>query len=679
MHLLFLDIETRGSVPVTEHGVYRHVQDPTLRLLCVSYALADQPVRTWRCAFAGDHPDHFEPLPDDLRCYLKSPDVMIVAWNAGYERIVLNAVRGLYGLPELAIERFVCAAAWAAAHALPRSLDDCSRYLLSAERRKSGAGKLAARLWDARLPMTADDREVYEVGQVEYCERDVEAMRDIWELLLEPPSTFLAEYHAAERINDRGMLYDGDLIDAAIRLAPRVDEEIRADLDRLTGGAVKPRGPSMLQWLQRELPPELVGMLTVQKKRRKDLRWWTEERLSTDRGVRAKLLEELKSWEGCDDVVQVLDLYDEANKAAVTKFKAAKARMSDDGAIRGAYVFNGATTGRFSSTGIQMHNLLRATAKDPEKLIHQLKTAPYDALPGLTGMSVNRALSMSVRPGIEADDGCAIVWGDWSAIEARALPWLSGDPAADELLAMFARGEDVYIAEASSIYGIEPQAVTKDQRQAGKVAILSLGFAGAVGALTAMARNYGISFSEAEARYIVEAWRRKNTWATSFWKAIRMAIDAAIENPEQAFQAGRVTYTYQPHILRGSLLAILPCGRPLVYPNARFEDVDKYGRVSRSVVYDHPVYGANELAITVASENITQAAAASLLRDTLVRMQDVAIAHTHDEVVIEVPEGEAEAAADRLRTEMTTTPWWAGGLPLAAEVEVGFRYKVPWS
>jgi DNA polymerase bacteriophage-type len=48
--------------------------------------------------------------------------------------------------------------------------------------------------------------------------------------------------------------------------------------------------------------------------------------------------------------------------------------------------------------------------------------------------------------------------------------------------------------------------------------------------------------------------------------------------------------------------------------------------------------------------------------------------HIHDEIVLEVPEEDAEAAAARLVQTMCTPPPWAAGLPLNAEVAIMDRY-----
>ena len=77
------------------------------------------------------------------------------------------------------------------------------------------------------------------------------------------------------------------------------------------------------------------------------------------------------------------------------------------------------------------------------------------------------------------------------------------------------------------------------------------------------------------------------------------------------------------------------------------------------------------------SSDLTQAAANDVLRHAL-RALDAAglnaVLHVHDEIVLEVPEADADAAAKLLHDVMCAPPGWASGLPLEAKVSVMTRY-----
>ena len=124
---------------------------------------------------------------------------------------------------------------------------------------------------------------------------------------------------------------------------------------------------------------------------------------------------------------------------------------------------------------------------------------------------VARKLALLVRPALIAAPGKIFVWSDWSAIEARVTPWLANSPDAERVLDIFRANDadetrpDIYTIAAADILHKDPSAITKAERQIGKVATLALAFLGSVGALEAMALSYRVHLDDAEARRVVDA------------------------------------------------------------------------------------------------------------------------------------------------------------------------------
>lgn len=312
---------------------------------------------------------------------------------------------------------------------------------------------------------------------------------------------------------------------------------------------------------------------------------------------------------------------------------------------------------------------------------------------------IARNLSRLIRPAIIARPGKTLVWGDWSAIEARTLPWLANSRGSEKVLDIFrandkdTKAPDIYRIEAGNIFNKPATEIGKGpERQTGKVAVLSLGFGGAEGALMAMATNYGIYLSPAQQTHIVQMWRANNPWAKAFWGAhgrdgsygLWGAINSAIENPGSLHEAGRVAYVYDRSYLGGSLMCALPCGRVLTYPDIRWERREVKDKKTGEVVEKTQLtylkgYGRAAMWYGKAAENVTQATAGSLLRATLVRLRGVedwmpVVAHTHDEIVTECDEDAAEEARDLLYRMMTENAEWSAGLPLAAEITTSWYY-----
>jgi hypothetical protein len=250
---------------------------------------------------------------------------------------------------------------------------------------------------------------------------------------------------------------------------------------------------------------------------------------------------------------------------------------------------------------------------------------------------------------------------------------------------------DIYTIAAANILHKDPRAITKPERQIGKVATLSLQFLGSVGALKAMALSYRIHLDDAEARRLVDAWREANPWAMQFGGAHRDgegfglwgAAMTAWKTPGLITMAGRIAFVFHPDYLGGSLIMAVPSGRWLTYPRPRWRDfdvLDKDGKPTgekRSELSFQRAHGRAKLWKGVFAENATQAAAADILRLTVKRIEtNPALAFmpirmtTHDEIVCEVEEARAGEAKALLRREMLILPDWAEGLPLQSEESV---------
>lgn len=328
------------------------------------------------------------------------------------------------------------------------------------------------------------------------------------------------------------------------------------------------------------------------------------------------------------------------------------------------------------------------------------------------GEAPSKKLSMLLRPTITAPRGKTLVYGDWSAIEARVLPWLAASSGADRVLDVFRTNDadpdlpDIYKITAGELLGKPATEVTKDERQAyGKVPVLSLGFGGGLGALQAMATNYGVYLNNETGLRVVNDWRSANGWARSFWGShgrdgsygLWGAINTAIENPDTICPAGRVAYVYDRSYLGGTVFCALPCGRLLTYPSIKWEWREVENKQTKKLEDRYQLtflkgYGRSALWYGKLAENVTQATAASVLRRTLKRLDRdwmktkeggylryvehmPVVMHTHDEVVTQVAEWFADEAGRALKRLMETNDEWDAGLPLAAEVTEHWFYS----
>jgi DNA polymerase len=321
-----------------------------------------------------------------------------------------------------------------------------------------------------------------------------------------------------------------------------------------------------------------------------------------------------------------------------------------------------------------------------------------------------KPLSQMIRPAIMAPPGRTLLWGDWSAIEARVLPWLAGSASAREVLDVFFSSDadpslpDIYIREAAGIDGHDMRELwaryqagdvaANESRQSGKVAVLSLGFGGGKGALQAMAANYGMSLTDAEAERIVTRWRGNNKWARRFWDELWEAFQNALESPGSVFVAGRVAFTYDPGYMK-TVFMTLPDGRPLAYPGVKWSKREVENARGEMETKEGFVYRRGDevrsLWYGTLAENCTQAVAGSRLREALEVLSPAplldssgaevwrptpgdVIGHTHDEIVCECDEGRVDEAGKWLGDEMLRIPGWMEGCPMAAELTTNAYY-----
>jgi DNA polymerase len=642
--MLWIDFETRSRCDLPKHGVYNYAQDASTEVLCMSYAYKDEDVQTWT-------PD--QPFPRWVAEY-KGP---IYAHNAAFERLIFWYVLQI----NFELTQFVCTAAQARANCAPGSLEDVGRFAGASMKKDHRGAQLIRLLSVPQADGTFREDPALMAEMVAYCEQDVRAMRSISKALRPLSESELLDYHVNECINDRGVLVDVPLCNAAVKFASDELIEIEQIVAEVTEGAITSvRSPKMRQWVIDRVGPQALKLMESYKD--------GEKKYSIDKTVRANLLAMENPDEIPPAVAEVIQCADDLWASSVAKFsRLASLADVEDHRVRGAFVFaGGSATGRASSYGAQVHNFTRRCAEFPED-VRVAMVRGHSIVPQF-GKRVTDVLKGMLRPALIPAKGKSLVVADWSSIEARANPWLSNCAAGERKLSIFAKGEDVYKVNASATFGVAVDAVDDRQRQIGKVQELACGFAGGIGAFAAMGRVYGVNLPESDAKRMVDAWRRANPWSVPYWQSLEEAYTRAMRNKGNEFSVGRVTYMYDGQ----HLWYALPSGRVLCYPYARLEtDGVTYAKAAWKPAADAKEWPRARLWKGLACENITQATANDLLRHSLRQLDDVVL-HVHDEIVLETDR--PEEMAEHLERVMCTPPAWAEGLPLGAEVAIMSRY-----
>jgi DNA polymerase-1 len=118
--------------------------------------------------------------------------------------------------------------------------------------------------------------------------------------------------------------------------------------------------------------------------------------------------------------------------------------------------------------------------------------------PNLQNIPVRTEEGRRIRQAFIAPEGWLVMAADYSQIELRIMAHLSGD---EGLLRAFHEGGDIHRATAAEVFGIEPEAVTNNQRRAAKA--INFGLMYGMSAF-GLARQLGVDRGEASdymARY----------------------------------------------------------------------------------------------------------------------------------------------------------------------------------
>ena len=651
MSICWIDWETRSRCDLLTRGAYNYARDPSTVPLCMAYAFDDEPVQLW--------------MPDQLfprRVALHSGQFR--AHNAGFDRLIYEyVICNDYDVPVPDLTQWYCTAAQAAANCLPRSLDDVGRAVKSEMRKDYRGAQLIRLLSIPQADGTFNDDPTLMHEMYRYCERDVEVMRAVSKSLRQLTADELEDYHVNEEINDRGVKIDVELCRAAIQYNAAEVAEIQALVADITHGEVPTvRSPKMREWVYARIGPQAQKLMTVYED--------GIAKQSIDKNVRANLLDlaEENPDEVPVEVADVIQCADDLWASSIAKFTQLANRADpEDHRLRGAFVFNGgAATGRLASYGAQLQNLGSACVDDPAT-VRAAMLAGEPLIPRF-GTRVTDVLKGTLRAALIPEPGNVFVCADWRSIEGRVHPWLSNCPAGEKKLDVFRSGLDPYIVNASVLFSKDYAAVDAAERKVGKVQELALGFLGANGAFAKFAR--GMNLTDSFISRAVKTWRRINPWAMDHGQRLEAAAYRAMRNPNVEFRAGRIAYLFDGE----HLWYILPSGRILRYPYAKFEDGEiTFLKSAWKPAADATEWPRNTLWPGLQVENATQATANDVLRAAC-REIDGIVLSAHDEAVVECRGEDARAVAEYMTRVMTTSPSWATGLPLEVEVKIMARY-----
>lgn len=595
------DFETRSPVDLKKHGAFVYFEHPETTVLMCAYRIDDGPLRIWTFD---------QPKPVDLYAAIEA-GAKIHAWNANFEALGFSLLADRFGWPRPSDDQFVDTMAAAAAMSLPRALGDAAAALgLDVQKDKEGARLIrkfsmprraragedsAATHWNEPHDHAAD----FETFKL-YCLRDVEVEEAAARRMMPLSPDEQRVWNLDFKINRRGIRIDRRSAAAALRLADKTRRQLDREMRAATDGYV----PACSQ------PGKLVE-------------WVNDQGVDITSAAKAEITDLLELEDIPDNVRRALEIRQEAAKTSVAKLQAMLNRASSDGRVRGSFLYHGASTGRWSNTGVNFANMPRPRREfeeanlRPDVLFEAFRREDPALLPLLYGDQLGRPLHLisdAVRGFVWAGPGKEFVQADYAGIEGAVIAWLSGEHWKVQALHEIAADPtlpDLYRRTAASIMNTTTDVVTKKhplRQSVGKVSELALGFAGGVPAFYSMSRNYGVKLDslydpvwsaadderreKAVKRYesclkrkdsktdvlsreawiaceiIKVGWRATNPAIAASWSNLEDAIRQAVQSPGAATSAARVQYI----VAKGFLWARMPSGRCLAYGAPRLKD-----------------------------------------------------------------------------------------------------------
>ena len=253
--------------------------------------------------------------------------------------------------------------------------------------------------------------------------------------------------------------------------------------------------------------------------------------------------------------------------------------------------------------------------------------------PNLQNIPIRTELGRQVRRAFVAEEGSVLLAADYSQVELRILAHISQD---EGLLAAFRRGEDIHASTAATIFEVPLDQVTREMRRVAKMINfgLSYGMSG-----YGLAQRTGLSQKEAD-RFIESYFAN--------YPRVKVYME---ETKRQAAQQGYVETLlhrrrYFPELQRRKVPGALR-------------------RAAEREAINMPIQGSSADIIKIAMIRLHQALKERGLKSGMTLQ-------VHDELVLEVPEGELEVVAPLAKSIME------GAFQLDAPLKVDMKVGKNW-
>lgn len=650
---LHIDFETYSEQSLRTVGVYRYVRDPSFEPLMMGWGFSSsEDVDLWLPTDSLD-------LPEEVVDHIESGGI-VKAFNVEFERTVWNQYCvPVLGWPRVSLNQWHCSAARAAAAGLPRSLDKVAMALNLAMRKDPEGARLIklfcvprkATKKDARTRIRPQDapEEFRKFGG--YCKQDVRVEKAVEALMpeMQPIQRKLFQYTL--KLNERGIPIDGASVRDALTVVGCLEKNIDARVRKLSGG---------IRATQRDKMMAVFADMGV------DLE-----------NMRAQTVRDYLKLHGdtMDPAARdLLLLRIEAGKSSTKKLMAMSRSMDlEDEHVRGTLLYHGAHTGRYAGKLIQPQNFIRGGKgeRKPAIIFELLKQRDPDLFELMYEWPIT-AVSECMRGFIKAPDGYRFCVSDYTAIEARVLAWLCDERT---MLENYRKGLDVYKVMATRLFNVAYDKVDDEQRRIAKNLVLGCGYQLSGPKFVDYCANAGLIIEEPFAIEAVKAYRKDVPAIVSGWRDVEDCAIQALRTKAPVEFRGKLEFSMWKHWL----CMTLPSGRRIMYPYARAEVGERFGKPVWKATFRTEIKGKWLRESTYGGkiiENAVQGIAADVMVEgayNAERNDYPLITTVHDELVTLKELG--QGSAKELNGIICDLPKWTTGIPLSSEGFECVRYR----
>lgn len=635
-----VDFETYSGADLKSAGMFRYAEDPSTEGLVLAFSDGEQdPIGV--DLTLPDYKDRLGPLFSGV-----SKGHTLVAHNAQFEWLIweLLVSRGVFPFSPKP-SQWSCTAARARMLALPGSLKGAANAL-GVGVNKDDEGQALIQLFSkpgkTGRTFPRDNPEAFK-RFIDYCRQDVRVEMRLHKILPELPEVEKQAFILDFKINKKGMPVNLELVNKA-------DLFVQEYSEILLKKAVQIAGCSPTQ---RE---KTISFLASRGFEVPDLQAPTVEKL-------------LERPDLPPDLEELLDSRIELSRAGTKKLKAIQNSISTDGRIRGGFLFSAASTRRWSSVGVQMHNLQKPSGEtNPEVVMEILGSDPW-ALVDVFERPLT-ALAQSIRAFFESESNFLVA--DYSSVEPRGLAWMVGETW---MLEAYRNKQDAYKLAASKVYGIPPSEVGSSQRFTGKQLVLGCNYAMGPQRFIETCAKFGRTLTLEEAKEAVGGYRKSVPKIVESWRSTEKSCIRAIKS-WKTITNGRLTF--RPALLSNGfpvLFVDMPSGT-ICYPKPSIGSEEWNGERRDTFEFYTPLGSSWVKTNTHGGslvENWTQALTRDILRDGLLSADKAGfelVGHCHDEALAEGSEKDLQEF-ERLLCSSD----WAEGFPIETEGYVSKRYK----